>query len=45
MQEKMPTLKKVMYGTTERYSFSKLENTCELPDLLEIQKETYKEFL
>ena len=45
MQEKMPTLKKVMYGTTERYSFSKLENTCELPDLLEIQKEAYKEFL
>ena len=27
MQEKMPTLKKVMYGTTERYSFSKLETT------------------
>ncbi len=45
MQEKMPTLKKVMYGTTERYSFSKLDNTCELPDLLEIQKDTYKEFL
>ena len=45
MQEKMPTLNKVMYGTTERYSFSKLENTCELPDLLEIQKEAYKEFL
>ncbi len=45
MQEKMPTLKKVMYGTTERYSFSKLDNTCELPDLLEIQKDAYKEFL
>ncbi len=45
MQEKMPTLKKVMYGTTERYSFSKLENVCELPDLLEIQKNAYKEFL
>ena len=45
MQEKMPTLKKVMYGTTERYSFSKLENTCELPDLLEIQKDAYREFL
>ena len=45
MQEKMPTLKKVMYGTTERYSFSKLENVCELPDLLEIQKDAYKEFL
>ena len=45
MQEKMPEIKKVMYGTTERYSFSKLENTCELPDLLEIQKDAYKEFL
>ena len=45
MQENMPALKKVMYGTTERYSFSKLENVCELPDLLEIQKDTYKEFV
>ena len=45
MQENMPALKKVMYGTTERYSFSKLENVCELPDLLEIQKDTYKELV
>ena len=45
MQENMPKLKKVMYGTTERYSFSKLDNFCELPNLLEIQKDTYKEFL
>lgn len=45
MQEKMPTLKKVMYGTTERYSFSKIGDSAELPDLLEIQKNAYKEFL
>jgi len=45
MQEKMPTLNKVMYGTTERYSFSKLNNACELPDLLEIQKNAYKDFV
>ena len=43
--KEMPKLKKVMYGNTERYSFSKLDELIELPDFLEIQKKAYKEFL
>ncbi|MDD4815674.1 MAG: DNA-directed RNA polymerase subunit beta [Clostridia bacterium] len=38
-------IKKVMYGTTERYSFSKIDEIVELPDFLEIQKKAYKDFI
>ena len=40
-----PKVKKVNYGKTERYSFAKVDENVELPYLLEIQKEPYKEFL
>lgn len=41
----LPQIKKVKFGNTERYSFSKLDELVELPDFLEIQKKAYKEFL
>ena len=44
MQE-MPKLKKVNFGKTERYSFSKLNENYDMPDLLDVQKKAYKEFL
>ncbi len=44
MQE-MPNIKKVMYGQTERHSFSKLDENFDMPNLLDIQKVAYKEFL
>lgn len=40
-----PKVKKVNYGKVERYSFAKVEENVELPYLLQIQKEPYKEFL
>ena len=45
MQQSMPSLKKIKCGKNERYSFSKLDEIAQLPNLLEIQKDTYKEFL
>ena len=45
MQQSMPSLKKIKCGKNERYSFSKLNEIAQLPNLLEIQKDTYKEFL
>ena len=44
MQEALK-IKKVKYGTAERYSFAKIDETIEPPYLLEIQKKPYKEFL
>ena len=41
----MPKLKKVNFGKTERYSFSKLDENYDMPDLLDVQKKAYKEFL
>ena len=43
--KELPKIRKIMYGNTERYSFSKLDELIELPDFLEIQKKAYKEFL
>ncbi|MDD4685815.1 MAG: DNA-directed RNA polymerase subunit beta [Clostridia bacterium] len=37
--------KKIVSGNTERYTFSKIDEIVELPDLLKIQKKAYKEFL
>ncbi len=45
MQHNMPTLKKIKCGNNERYTFSKLDEIAQLPNLLDIQKEPYKEFL
>ncbi len=38
-------VKKIKSGKTERYTFSKIEEVCQTPNLLEIQRETYKKFL
>ncbi len=45
MQQTVPSLKKIKCGKNERYSFAKLEDIATLPNLLEIQKDAYKEFL
>ena len=45
MQQTLPSLKKIKCGKNERYSFAKLEDIATLPNLLEIQKDAYKEFL
>jgi len=39
------TIKKVKYGNTERRSFSKIKEVLDIPFLIDIQKESYKEFL
>ena len=41
MQQTVPSLKKIKCGKNERYSFSKLDEIAQLPNLLEIQKDTY----
>src|SRR5574344_1592710 len=38
-------IKKVKYGSAERYSFAKIDEDIEPPYLLEIQKKPYQEFL
>ena len=43
--KELPKIRKIMYGNTERYSFSKLDELIELPDFLDIQKKAYKDFL
>ena len=45
MPQSMPNLKKIMSGNNERYTFAKLKEYTPLPDLLEIQKKAYAEFL
>lgn len=44
MQES-PYFKKIKSGRTSRFSFAKLDETLPIPDLLEIQKNAYQEFL
>jgi DNA-directed RNA polymerase subunit beta len=34
-----------MYGTTERMTFSKIKDVLEIPYLIEVQKDSYKNFL
>ncbi len=36
---------KVKYGSTERYSFSKIKDVLDIPYLIEVQKDSYKNFL
>ena len=38
-------VKKIKCGKAERYSFGKVEEFCPTPNLLDIQKQTYKKFL
>ena len=39
------TIKKQKFGKTERYSFAKLDEIAPIPDLLDIQKSSYKKFI
>ena len=41
----MVNVKPVMFGNTERMSFSKINEVLEMPNLIEIQKNSYKWFL
>ena len=40
-----PSIKKTMYGKVERYNFSKIKEPIEMPYLIAIQKDAYKQFL
>ena len=39
------TIRKVKYGNTERRSFAQVREVCEMPYLVEVQKNSYNEFL
>ncbi len=39
------TIRKVKYGNTERRSFAQVNEVCEMPYLVEVQKDSYNEFL
>ena len=39
------TIRKVKYGNTERRSFAQVHEVCEMPYLVEVQKNSYNEFL
>ena len=43
--ENTPKIKKVNYGKVERYSFAKIDENMEIPYLIGIQTEPYKQFL
>ena len=45
MDSKTLNIKKIKQGKAERYSFSKIDVPYEMPDLLSIQKDSYKVFL
>ena len=45
MGQSLPNIKKVKYGKVERYSFAKINEPIEMPYLISIQKDAYKEFL
>lgn len=45
MTQSYPTFKKTKYGKVERINFSKIEEPIEMPYLLAIQKDSYKQFL
>ena len=38
-------IKKQKFGKVERYSFEKIPEIAPMPDLLEIQKQSYKDFI
>ncbi len=39
------TIKKVRYGNTERHSFAQVNEICPMPYLVEVQKDSYCEFM
>ena len=39
------TIKKVKYGNTERHSFAQVKYVCAMPYLVEVQKDSYLEFM
>ena len=39
------TIKKVKYGNTERYSFAQIQEVIDMPQLIEVQKSSYADFL
>ena len=41
----MVNVKKVRLGTNERYSFSKINEVLEMPNLIEVQKSSYRWFV
>ena len=43
--DKLAHVKKRLFGKTERYCFSKVDEVLDIPDLLEIQKDAYAKFL
>jgi DNA-directed RNA polymerase subunit beta len=43
--ENTPKIKKVNYGKTTRYSFAKIDEAFEIPNLIDIQRKPYQEFL
>ena len=45
MKLEKPVIKKINYGKAERYSFAKTEIPFKLPNLLEMQKNSYEKFL
>ncbi len=45
MVQSKPRIKKVKYGKIERMSFSKIDEPIEMPYLIAIQKDAYKQFL
>jgi DNA-directed RNA polymerase subunit beta len=38
-------VKKIKYGRAERYTFSKIDEVCSAPNLLDVQKEAYQKFI
>ena len=39
------SMRKIMCGKTERVTFSRIKHNCEMPNLIEVQKDSYKEFI
>lgn len=39
------TIRKVKYGNSERLSFAQVQEVIEMPQLIEVQKASYNEFL
>ena len=38
-------IRKVMYGNTERHSFAQVDEVIGMPNLIEVQKKSYNDFL
>jgi len=45
MSSKTLKLKKVKYGNTERYKFGKIDEVMDIPYLVEVQKNSYQNFI